>query len=49
MDSLSCPEKVESWQRVIAEQEQLRENNRKLMQDLQEINSTESIDPKTNE
>ena len=49
MDSLSCPEKVESWQKVIAEQEQLRENNRKLMQDLQEINSTESIDPKTNE
>ena len=36
MDSLRCPEKVESWLEVIAEQELLRENNRKLMQDLLE-------------
>ncbi|MYC25852.1 MAG: hypothetical protein F4X56_08050 [Gammaproteobacteria bacterium] len=34
MDSLRCPEKVESWLKVIAEQERLRENNRKLMQEL---------------
>lgn len=41
MDSLRCPEKVESWQKVIAEQEQLRENNRKLMQDLLDHSSSE--------
>ena len=34
IDSLRCPEKVESWLKVIAKQEQLRENNRKLMQEL---------------
>ena len=36
MDSLRCPEKVESWLAVIAEQERLRENNRRLMQELLE-------------
>lgn len=41
MDSLRCPEKVESWLEVIAEQEQLRENNRKLMQDLLDHSSSE--------
>lgn len=49
MDSLRCPEKVESWLEVIAEQEQLRENNRKLMQELEEIFSTETIDSNTDE
>ena len=41
IDSLRCPEKVESWQNVIAEQEQLRENNRKLMQELLDHSSSE--------
>ena len=36
MNSLRCPEKVESWLAVIAEQERLRENNRRLMQELLE-------------
>ncbi|MCY3540895.1 MAG: hypothetical protein OXH31_03180 [Gammaproteobacteria bacterium] len=37
MDSLRCPEKVESWLKVIAEQEELRENNRLLMQDVEAL------------
>lgn len=41
MDSLRCPEKVESWLEVIAAQEQLRENNRKLMQELLEHSSSD--------
>ena len=39
MDGLRCPEKVESWLEVIEEQEQLRENNRKLMQEILEESS----------
>ena len=42
MDSLRCPEKVESWLKVIAEQERLRENNRKLMQELLENETIEN-------
>ncbi|MYF38405.1 MAG: hypothetical protein F4219_06535 [Gammaproteobacteria bacterium] len=47
MDSLRCPEKVESWLAVIAEQERLRENNRKLMQELleNEVVEDESSNP----
>lgn len=41
MDSLRCPEKVESWLEVIAEREQLRENNRRLMQELLESDAAE--------
>ena len=41
MDSLRCPEKVESWLEVIAEQERLRENNRRLMQELLESEEVE--------
>lgn len=41
MESLRCPEKVESWLKVIAEQEQLRENNRRLMQELLENEAVE--------
>ena len=44
MDSLRCPEKVESWLKVIAEQERLRENNRELMQEIIQ----ESSDTKEN-
>ena len=46
MDSLRCPEKVESWQKVMAEQEQLRENNRELMQELLEHSNV--IDAESN-
>lgn len=49
MDSLRCPEKVESWLKVIAEQEQLRENNRKLMQQILEETSDAQEDPDTTE
>ena len=49
MDSLRCPEKVESWLKVIAEQEQLRENNRKLMQQILEETSDTQEDPDTTE
>ncbi len=39
MDDLRCPEKVESWLKVIAEQERLRENNRELMREILEESS----------
>ncbi len=47
MDSLRCPEKVESWLKVLDEQEKLRENNRKLMKDIQAVSSDENIDSNT--
>lgn len=49
MDSLRCPEKVESWLKVLEEQEKLRENNRKLMKDIRAISSDENIDANTAE
>ncbi|MYD45997.1 MAG: hypothetical protein F4W92_06570 [Gammaproteobacteria bacterium] len=49
MDSLRCPEKVESWQKVIEEQKRLRENNRKLMQQILEETSDTQEDPDTAE
>ena len=41
MESLRCPEKVESWLEVVAEQKILRENNRKLMQEFLDNTSVE--------
>lgn len=49
MDSLRCPEKVESWLKVIAEQAQLRENNRRLMQELLEYLPVDNTDSKVTE
>lgn len=47
IDSLRCPEKVESWLEVVAEQERLRENNRRLLQELLENEEVEDNHTKT--
>ena len=49
MDSLRCPEKVESWLEVIAEQKKFRENNRKLMQEFLENTSVEDASSNSSE
>lgn len=49
MDSLRCPEKVESWLKVVEEQNQLHENNRKLIQDVLEQSEDDGRDTQVEE